>query len=983
MIHSKIVKCGFVCLVAFFFISNPASASLSNQDDFDVIHYNLDISIDTQNETVDGAVTVQAMSLVDNLTKLTLDLYNNMAVTAVTGNSAGFTHGNNALTIDLDRAYAKDEIVTATVFYNGHPSSGTNFNPMTFDRSRGTVIISSESCPFYARCWWPCKDRPDDKPQTMDIKITIPSNLVAASNGAFISKVDNGDGTVTFHWQVRNPIATYLVAFTITDYRIIEDTYVNAQNDTVDIMHFVLPEHYNNALIEFDTVNDMIDVLSSYYGDYPYPDEKYSVAEYVGYWGGMEYQTLTCVQPYMVRGDRQYEWLFLHEMAHQWWGDCITPKDFHHTWISEGFAVYSEAVYYGHLGGPEAYRNYMANDASAHGIKGIMYRHDVSDPDVVYGAIVYNKGAWVLHMLRRVVRENNFWAGLQEYRKRFDYGSATTEDLQAAFEHVDGANLDWFFHQWVYEPNYPHYRYGWTQEKQANGSFKLSAFVDQIQTDARLFRMPVDWLITTAKKETTIVQTVEVESHTFTVELPDSILSVEFDKYNWILKDTTRVKTPILHHLNHEVKDSLGNNNGLAEPGETVQLSVTLVNEGLPAQDITVNLSTTDPDIQIDPTSATVEFTDINYGHMQQDLVIPFTFSVNAGCAGHLAPFKIELNGENNFSTEDYFDVKIGSPPVLLVDDDNNAEYEHFFHQPMSLVKVYNDTWEIHTQGVPSTETLQNYQTVIWFTGDDRTTSLTSDEQQEIAQYLDAGGWLVLSGQNIGYDLIVDGSAEDSLFYRNYLHAQFISDTVNSTKMLGVAGDPIGDKLFVYTEKNVGGAGNQDSPDGIAPIEGASTFLKYIPHMSPAAIHYMDELSNYRLVYLAFGFEGISGPYPETAQTLISKILNWVSGATEVSFNGESELPTTYNLKQNYPNPFNPITHIHFQLPRSENVELSIYNMRGQKIVTLVSGRVAAGNHISCWDGKDSAGNLVASGIYLYRLKSDSYTRTRKLALVK
>ena len=983
MNFSKIVKTGFLCFILLFSFSNPAPASFLNQDEFDVLYYELDISIDPQNETVDGAVTIQAISLVDNLTQLTLDLYSNMTVTSVTGNSAGFTHADNAVVIDLDKAYIKDEIVSVTVFYNGHPSSGTNFNPLTFDRSRGTVVISSESCPFYARCWWPCKDRPYDKPQTMDIKITVPSNLVAASNGALLNKIDNGDGTMTFHWQVRNPIATYLVSFTVTDYRIIEDIYVNAQDDTLDIMHFVLPEHYNSALSDFDNLNEMIEILSFYYGDYPYPNEKYGVAEYVGYWGGMEYQTLTCVQLYMVRGDKAYESTFLHELAHQWWGDCITPKTFHHSWISEGFAVFSEALYYGHLGGQEKYHSYMNNENSALGLKGIMYRHDVSDPDIVYGYIVYNKGAWVLHMLRHVVEENNFWAGLQEYRNRFDYGSATTEDLQAAFEHVHGTSLDWFFHQWVYEPNYPHYRYGWSQEKLESGDYKLTAFVDQIQTNAPLFRMPVDLTITSTSRETTIVKTVEDSIHVFEYVSADSILNFQLDKDDWILKDTTLMNTPVLKYYYHEITDSLENNNGLAEPGETVQLSVSIINEGLPTRNFTAYLSTSDPDIHIDAASASVQFIGVNYGHLQKDLAIPFSFSVDAGSIGHLATLKIQFTGDNSYSSADSFDVKIGIPSILLVDDDNHSNYEQFFHQPMALAKVYNDTWEIHTQGVPPFETLQNYQTVIWFTGDDRTTSLTADEHQEIAKYLDSGGWLILSGQNIGYDLVGDGSTEDSLFFTNYLHAEFVADTIKSNKMLGVAGDPIGDKIFVYLEQNIGGAGNQTSPDGILPGDGAAPFLKYIPQMSPSAIRYMDELTNYRLVYLAFGFEGISGPYPETAQTLLSNILNWVSGTTDVEFTNANVLPQTYHLKQNYPNPFNPLTYINYQLPRSEEVELSIYNMRGQKIVTLVTGKVAAGIHVSTWDGKDSSGNSVASGIYLYRLKSDTYTCTRKLALVK
>ena len=150
-------------VLSFFLILNfVANAHSANQDNFDVIYYAIDISINPETEIVDGSVNVQAISEIDGLTQLTLDLFDNMTVSLITGSASGFTHTNNLLVIDLDRSYNQGETVSVTVFYNGHPEKIGSFNPMTFDRSRSTVTISSESCPFYARCWWPCKDRPDD-----------------------------------------------------------------------------------------------------------------------------------------------------------------------------------------------------------------------------------------------------------------------------------------------------------------------------------------------------------------------------------------------------------------------------------------------------------------------------------------------------------------------------------------------------------------------------------------------------------------------------------------------------------------------------------------------------------------------------------------------------------------------------------------------------------------------------------------------------
>jgi len=145
-------------LLFFIFAAIISSAicfaqPLTNQNNFDVCYYEINISIDPQNETIDGSVTVKATSTSDNLSQLILDLSHKMSVTSTIGNSAGFIHDNDLLTINLDRSYNKDEQISVTIFYNGKPSLDTGFNPMTFDRSRGVVTISSESCPYYARYW--------------------------------------------------------------------------------------------------------------------------------------------------------------------------------------------------------------------------------------------------------------------------------------------------------------------------------------------------------------------------------------------------------------------------------------------------------------------------------------------------------------------------------------------------------------------------------------------------------------------------------------------------------------------------------------------------------------------------------------------------------------------------------------------------------------------------------------------------------------
>jgi aminopeptidase N len=970
----------FISILILFsvFLSFTTYVYSTNQDNFDVIYYELDISVNPETEILDGSVNIQAISEVDGLTQMTLDLFDNMTVSTVSGNVNNYTHANNLLILDLDRTYNLSETISVTVFYSGFPTRVGDFNPFVFDQTRG--VISSESCPFYARCWWPCKDRPDDKAQTMDIKITVPLNLTVASNGALVNVENNGDGTKTHNWQVRNPIPTYLVAVTISDYQVMRDEYIDSEQDTLQIMHFVLPEHYNDATTYFAHVNQSINILSSYFGKYPFMNEKYGIAEYVGYWAGMEYQTLTCIAPaYISRED-----ILVHELAHQWWGDCVSPKDFHHTWLSEGFAVFAEALYYGHLEGQEKYFDYMNNENSALNLKGRMYRDNVTDPDEVYGYIVYNKGAWVIHMLRHVVGEEKFWAALNEYFNRHKYDSATTEDFLDACETVTGDSLDWFFHQWVYEPNYPTYAYGWQRELMTGG-YVYKLFIDQVQTNAPLFKMPVDLTLVSENSDTTITVMVEDSSQSYILTPAECLTDIIIDKDNWILKETTQFSSPLIRYVSHQVIDSTANNNGLAEPGEAVQLLVSLKNVGLTSYHVKVKLSSDDSDLVIPNQTVEVAYLgDVGFDHLATETLSPFAFSVDAQAIGHLSTLKLEITDDSEYTTSDSFDIKIGNPNVLLVDDDNGANYEQYFHQPMSLAKIYKNNWEIYSQGnLAYSDVIQNYQTVIWFTGDDKQTSLTSDEQQAITEFLDNGGNLLLTGQNIGYDLVADGTPGDSLFFANYLHSELLADSIQATMIMGISGDPISDKLFLNIDARVGGAGNQTTPSAIAPINDAQTFLKYLPSQSSAGIRYYDETKGSRLVYLPFGYEGISGPYEDSAEKFLNQIFNWFSGETDVKKYVSTVIPKEFNLEQNYPNPFNPITKIKFHLPKENFITLSIYNLMGQIIKKLMSEKLQPGIYEKFWDGTNNNGEKVASGIYIYKLKSDSYSSAKKLILTK
>jgi aminopeptidase N len=275
----------------------------------------------------------------------------------------------------------------------------------------------------------------------MDIRVTVPSNLIVAANGSLESTIDNGNGTRTFHWHSSYPIVPYLVSLAIHPYAVNSDWYTPmAGGDPMEVRFYVYPDDVGNAAENNAKVVGMLEAFAPVFGEYPFITEKYGHAQFP-WGGGMEHQTCTSIGGW-------WESIIAHELSHQWWGDMITCADFGHIWLNEGFASWSEAVYYESIGGPEAYRQYM--DGMAYFGPGTVFVENPLSDNIFDGNLSYDKGAWLVHMLRGVLGDEDFFAGLAAYRAQYEHGSATTEQLRDALEGVSGRDLDAFMEQWVY-----------------------------------------------------------------------------------------------------------------------------------------------------------------------------------------------------------------------------------------------------------------------------------------------------------------------------------------------------------------------------------------------------------------------------------------------------------------------------------------------------------------------------------------------------
>jgi aminopeptidase N len=512
----------------------PVHAPLApGQENFDALDYDLSIRGDFALQRIYGTCVATVRSLVPSLATVPLDFYNNMAITQVLvrGVAATYSRASNVLTVNVSPAAALGETLAVTVVYNGQPFN-TGFGSFAWSNHSGSIIMSSLSEPTYARTWWPCKDTPADK-ATVTERITIPNGNVSAGNGALLSVTDNGDGTRTYVWRESYQITTYLVSVTATNYLTFDDIYVSAMNDTMPLHFYAYPESYAAAVEDFSITSSQIAFFASVFGEYPFLSEQYGMAMFP-FGGAMEHQTMTSMGAGLVQGTHAYDWVIAHELAHQWWGDLVSPLTWADIWLNEGFATFSETLWWGAAYGEDAYRAYMASND--HAFSGPLY-----NPPSLFSGTVYDKGAWVVHMLRGVVGDADLFTILRRHASDSAYGNVSTAGFQATCESVSGRDLDWFFQEWVYNDwGRPDYRYAWGVQPSKDASV-VRVSVRQAQTGP-LFRMPIPVALISAAGDTTWhVLEDSLVTQTFDISVAEAPVGFAFDPLGWVLKNSTSV----------------------------------------------------------------------------------------------------------------------------------------------------------------------------------------------------------------------------------------------------------------------------------------------------------------------------------------------------------------------------------------------------------------------------------------------------------
>lgn len=533
-------------------LSDPrARIAYPGDPGIDITYYGLNLNITHTPAYMRGAVIISLRSTSASLSTFFLDLRTSMKVDSVKANQKklAFQQANNRLVITPPQPLSIGQALTFIVYYQGNPASTNGFGTFSFATHgpNRTPVIWSLSEPYGTSDWFPCKDTPADKADSSAVSITAPNVFVSVSNGTLEGITNNADSTRTYRWRNHYPIAHYLISVAMTNYSRYDTPFTYQGRDGVPqnmpITHYLYPESLAGNRPNLDQTPTIMSILTDRFGTYPFIQEKYGHAE-CGFGGGMEHQTISSMGAFTPS-------IIAHELAHQWFGDKITCRDWQNIWLNEGFATYAEQLYAEAVGGKTGYNTAITSlMQTARQAKGSVYVQDIGTSDNIFNyARTYAKGGIILHMLRGLVGDDVFFRILKTYASapNVAYGTAVTEDFQVIAEQVSGRKLAYFFRQWIYGENYPTYRYNWTNNS-ANNVYSVQVQLTQsTNTNPASFTMPVQIRVHAAAGDTTVTVFNDQAEQTFTLPAKGIPTGITIDPNNWILK--TVVAPTILSSL--------------------------------------------------------------------------------------------------------------------------------------------------------------------------------------------------------------------------------------------------------------------------------------------------------------------------------------------------------------------------------------------------------------------------------------------------
>ena len=479
----------------------------------DILNYKFEIHLNDTSDIIYGSADI-ALNIKDSEDRVRLDLISQgkdgmgMEVKKVTfnGSEVSYSHDNDVLLIETGALeYTSRDIIN--VVYSGMPITGLIIGP----NMHGDRTFFSDNWPNKARNWLPLVDHPYDK-STAEFVVIAPNHYQVISNGLLVEETNLNKELKKTHWKQSVPISCWLYALGVAEFAVDYVDYFEGKS----IQTWVYKQDRDNGFYDFKIpTKHTMEFFSDYIGPFAY--EKLANVQSNSVKGGMESATAIFYSDVSVTGDRSVRWrnVVIHEVAHQWFGNCVTEYDWDDVWLSEGFATYFTLMFREHAYGRDDFVNGL-NDA-----KRLVYNHYKTDKessivhnnlkdmkDVLTYSLQYQKGAWVLHMLRNYVGEDNFRKGIRNYYKKYYNSTTTTNQFKTEMEVVSGMNLDTFFDQWLYKGGNMVLDGNWKFDEKKG---RIEVNLNQVQNDGYLFEMPLELGISYNDKNLEKIQTVKLE----------------------------------------------------------------------------------------------------------------------------------------------------------------------------------------------------------------------------------------------------------------------------------------------------------------------------------------------------------------------------------------------------------------------------------------------------------------------------------------
>jgi len=495
----------------------------------DIVSYQFNLTINDNNDVIIGTsfVTVNFKKDIENFT---LDLLNKndegkgmdiSKLENISGDKIPFSHENDKITLLVKAKSGTTQ--TFKIDYAGIPANGLVISKNKY----GDRTFFGDNWPNRAYHWLPTVDHPSDKAK-VEWVITAPNHYQVIGNGRLVEQTDLDDHTRLTRWKTDVPLATKVMVFGAARFAVeqVGEIY------DVPVSSWVYPQNRAEGFYDYEPAYDIMDWFINHVGPFPYV--KLANVQSKTMFGGMENAGNIFYSERSVSGKRKIEGLLAHEIAHQWFGNSASESSWHHSWLSEGFATYFTNLYNEQTHGRDklvsslvAQRNAVINYSEKAYVP--LVNPAITNYMKVLSTNTYQKGGWVLHMLRKELGDENFWNGIRAYYKKYEHSNAYSDDLRSVLEEISGIDLESFFKQWVYTAGHPDFQFDWTH----NGS-KLNVSIYQNQDIAFSFPLEVELVFMDGTTQREILE-VNKSKQTFEFNADKKPAKIVLDPDTWLL----------------------------------------------------------------------------------------------------------------------------------------------------------------------------------------------------------------------------------------------------------------------------------------------------------------------------------------------------------------------------------------------------------------------------------------------------------------